>query len=96
MTDQKPDRRKYDALKAEKLKKKQRLETLSDQRKQLNLKHRELWRDYLSKRPKSVTEPLRPEFVEALHQLTYIEFLLSELEGQEAKNHGRDQTVPEG
>lgn len=85
ISDEKPDIRKQREWIRKKAAEQQKKDRLSAQRKRLILRHRELWKTYLYKRPKTMDEPLSPEFVEALHNMEYTEYLIADLAVQEVK-----------
>ena len=96
LTDQKPDLRKRRELAvkmAENARRKREREAYLEQ---LVKEHRRLWQDYLNQRPATPAEPLRPAFVQALHRLEYVRYLLSDGSEQDAKDNGRNNRIYKG
>ena len=86
----KPDLRESKKWKQEQQKKRNEKNALYAQRKRLISEHKRLWNNYLNFRPKSIDELPRAEFVESLHRLEYIRYLIDEIDRKEAEHYGRN------
>ncbi len=86
----KPDLRESKKWKQEQQKKRNEKNALYAQRKRLISEHKRLWNNYLNFRPKSIDELPRAEFVESLHRLEYIRYLIDEIDRKGAEHYGRN------